>query len=147
MLHDVNQERSASAGRSSLNEPRPTLRRRLSDMLLIRRADQTVVAALILAAVILVALWWWRNGGADGRLVDHDRLPQRQAAFVVDVNTAPAVELAELPGIGPTLAERIVEHRTAHGPFRNLDDLREVKGIGAKTLEALAPHVRFESSP
>jgi len=130
-----------------LNEPRPTLRQRLSNTLFIHRADQTVVASLILAAIILVGLWWWRNGGADGRLVDHDRLPQRQAAFAVNVNTAPLVELAELPGIGPTLAERMVEHRTQHGPFRNFDDLRQVKGIGAKTLEALSPHVRFDEPP
>jgi competence protein ComEA len=130
-----------------LNETRPTLRQRLYDTLFLRRADQTVVALLILAAGILVALWWWRNGGADGRLVDFDRLPERHAAFVVNVNTAPLVELAELPGIGPTLAERIVEYRETRGPFRSLEDLRTVKGIGAKTLDALTPHVRFDDLP
>lgn len=127
-----------------MTDPQRTRRQRLGDTLLIRRADQTVVAALILAAIVLVGLWWWRHGGFAGRLVDHDRLPQREAAFVVNVNTAPAAELAELPGIGPTLAQRIIEHRTQHGPFRRLEDLREVKGIGAKTLESLSPHVRFD---
>ncbi len=121
----------------------PTVWERLSDTLFVRHADQTIVAALVLAAIIGVGLWWWRNGGAEGRLVEHDRLPRREANFVVDVNRADEAELAELPGVGPTLAQRIIAHRREQGPFQSFDDLKQVKGIGDKTLESLKPHVSF----
>jgi len=55
----------------------------------------------------------------------------------VDVNRADVDELRSLPGIGPGLARRIAAHRDEHGPFRSLDDLRRVKGIGAGKLRAL----------
>ena len=58
------------------------------------------------------------------------------AAAPVDVNTADAAALAEaLKGVGAKTAAEIVSHRKAHGPFRNPDDLLEVKGIGKKTLD------------
>lgn len=55
----------------------------------------------------------------------------------VDVNTAGVDELQSVPGIGPSLAQKIVEHRRQHGPFRRLEDLLEIKGIGEKSLERL----------
>ncbi len=58
-----------------------------------------------------------------------------------NVNTAPSTELVALPGIGPKKAEAIVLYRPAHGPFATVDDLIQVKGIGAKTLEKLRPLV------
>jgi competence protein ComEA len=51
--------------------------------------------------------------------------------------TATTEQLEELDGIGPTLAERIVEYRDAHGGFRSLGELREVEGIGEKRFESL----------
>lgn len=59
----------------------------------------------------------------------------------VDLNTADAATLETLPRIGPAMAQRIIDHRTAHGPFAAADDLLAVSGIGAKTLEALRPLV------
>ncbi len=55
----------------------------------------------------------------------------------LDLNRATAAELEELPGIGPVLAGRIVEHREAHGPFATVGDLREVQGVGEKTFQSL----------
>jgi competence protein ComEA len=55
----------------------------------------------------------------------------------VSLGTATAQQLEELDGIGPTLAERIVERRQASGGFSSVEDLREVEGIGEKRLEAL----------
>jgi len=55
----------------------------------------------------------------------------------ISVGSATAEQLEELDGIGPTLAERIVEHRQESGGFGSLDQLGEVDGIGAKRLEAL----------
>jgi competence protein ComEA len=58
----------------------------------------------------------------------------------IDVNTAPVAELMRLPGVGPVLAERIADHRNRER-FATPDDLRKVKGIGPKTLEAIRPFV------
>jgi competence protein ComEA len=48
----------------------------------------------------------------------------------LDLNTATATQLDQLPGVGPVLAQRIVDYRTQHGAFRSVDELRQVSGIG-----------------
>src|SRR5689334_10789629 len=57
----------------------------------------------------------------------------------LDLNRATAEELDRLPGIGPVLARRIVEHRERHGAFRSADELLGVPGIGVRSLERLRP--------
>ncbi|MEW6724572.1 MAG: helix-hairpin-helix domain-containing protein [Bacillota bacterium] len=59
----------------------------------------------------------------------------------VDVNRADAVALQSIPGIGPTLASRIIAYRTVNGPFRTAQDLLQVSGIGQKTLEQIKPYI------
>lgn len=61
---------------------------------------------------------------------------------VIDLNRATAEELDELPGIGPSTAQAIVDHRAEHGPFRSVDDLLEVRGIGPAKLEAIRKRVK-----
>ncbi len=63
------------------------------------------------------------------------------AARQVDVNTADASELERLPGVGPALARRIVEERTARGRFASPEDLTRVRGIGTRTVEELRGYV------
>jgi comEA protein len=63
------------------------------------------------------------------------------AAGLVDLNRATAAELEGLPGIGPAKAAAIIADRATSGPFRSVDDLVRVKGIGPKTLEKLRPLV------
>ena len=63
-------------------------------------------------------------------------LPVLAIAGQVDVNTADAETIAaELNGVGLSKAKAIVEYRTKHGPFQNVDDLSLVKGIGETTVE------------
>jgi competence protein ComEA len=68
---------------------------------------------------------------------------QKLPARAINLNTATAEELEALPGIGPSIAQRIVQHRAEKGRFQSLQDLDEVKGIGAKKLEQLQPYVIF----
>ncbi|WNV76986.1 helix-hairpin-helix domain-containing protein [Geodermatophilus sp. DSM 44513] len=60
------------------------------------------------------------------------------AAGLVDLNAAGAADLDALPGIGPVLAQRIVEHRERSGPFRTVEQLEDVPGIGPTTYAELA---------
>lgn len=64
------------------------------------------------------------------------------ATATLDLNVASATELEALPGIGPVLAQRIVEHRDAYGPFASVDGLLEVSGVGPAVLEKLRSGVR-----
>lgn len=59
----------------------------------------------------------------------------------VDLNTATDQALVALPGIGPVLARRVVEHRETHGPFASVEDLTAVSGIGDRVLDGLRDHV------
>ena len=65
---------------------------------------------------------------------------EKKVTFPVNINTASKKELDALPGIGETLAQRIIDYRSANGPFSTVDELTKVKGIGAKTLEKLKPY-------
>lgn len=55
----------------------------------------------------------------------------------ININYASEKELEDLPGIGPSLAKRIVEYREQNGPFKSLEDLEKVKGIGQKKIEQI----------
>lgn len=57
----------------------------------------------------------------------------------VNVNTASAEELDTVPGIGPALAARIIAHRDQNGAFRSVSDLQDVRGIGPRSIERMAP--------
>ncbi|GLI34466.1 ComEA family DNA-binding protein [Desulforhabdus amnigena] len=62
----------------------------------------------------------------------------------VNINTANAAELEKLPGIGPKIAEQIVQHRDANGPFKTVEDLKSVKGVGDKKFEAIKAKIAVE---
>lgn len=67
--------------------------------------------------------------------------PTASASGKININTAGAAELDKLSGVGPALAERIIQYRTEHGPFAQAEDLKNVSGIGAKTFERMASQV------
>ncbi|MCI0568296.1 MAG: helix-hairpin-helix domain-containing protein [Acidobacteria bacterium] len=63
----------------------------------------------------------------------------------VNLNTATAEDLTSLPGIGPSYAKRIVDYREKNGPFKRVEDLLNVQGIGEKTLEKIRDRVTLSS--
>src|SRR5205823_10429093 len=87
-------------------------------------------------------------GGADVPATRPTTAPKKADALhdPIDVNRAAADELQKLPGIGPRLAQRILDER-AKAPFKSVDDLRRVSGIGPKTLEKLRAFVTVGAPP
>ncbi|MBI3839462.1 MAG: helix-hairpin-helix domain-containing protein [Planctomycetia bacterium] len=75
-------------------------------------------------------------------MIEIEPAPRQTASFQIDINEADWPEFSQLPGIGETLARRIVESRAAEGAFVDLDELQRVRGIGPKTLERIRPYLR-----
>ena len=63
--------------------------------------------------------------------------PDSTSAGLININSATASELDSLPGIGPALSARIIEHRETNGPFRTIDDLEAVKGISERMVNEM----------
>jgi len=63
------------------------------------------------------------------------------AVAALNLNTASKDELVALSGIGPAKAQAIIDYRTQHGGFKTLDELKDVKGIGARRFEKLKPEL------
>jgi competence protein ComEA len=110
------------------------------------RAAGGVTAEADLARVNLAALL------SDGDQVHVPRVDEPsgglatpgQASRLIGINTATAVELERLPGIGPSLAAAIVTYREDNGPFRSLEDLDAVPGIGPALLTEIAASILFD---
>jgi len=77
------------------------------------------------------------SGGTSG-----SRAPTTTVPLIIDINAATADDFDRLPGVGPTIARAIVEHRTRNGPFASVDELLAVRGIGSAKLAEMRPWVR-----
>lgn len=92
----------------------------------------------VLLAAAFVALW------AFPALGQQQAPTPGKPTNLVNINTADAQQLQALPGIGPAISERIVQHRQAHGPFKTKEDLKNVQGIGDKKFEAIKDLITVE---
>jgi competence protein ComEA len=107
------------------------------------RQDQWIVAVLVLAGLAGIVAWWSYHGGWRGALVELDQAEPVDVTFVLDVNRAGWTELAQLPGIGETLARRIVHERDRGGRYIRVDEIESrVVGIGPKLFRQIRPHLR-----
>ncbi len=112
------------------------------------RVTLTVLGAIALAGCA-VLLWQGQRPavtvvGSPAAVQAAQWDEQLAAARTVDVNTATVAALERLPGVGPALAARIVDYRTAHGPFGAPEELTRVHGIGPKTVAALRDYLAVE---
>lgn len=122
-------------------------------MISFTQTERVTLAGLGIAALLALGMLAWRRetplaAFADAPtqlLVDHPEWDAAlQAQRRVDLNTADAAALARLPGIGPSLAARIVAYREQHGQFLTREELLRVPGIGPATFKRLADHVTIE---
>ena len=113
------------------------------------KAYKLSVRAIVLltTAALLITRFWQpaqRLGGYD--VVDAKAVHRLQSSslagsrLLVDVNSADVEQLQGIKGVGPALAEAIVKHRSENGLFASVDDLIEVRGIGAASLERMRPY-------
>ena len=109
----------------------------------ITKSEIAMLAATVVLVIVALVIHF-----VDGKGTSHGDYTIRtwrakepaEAPAPIDVNTADEEGLQKLPGIGPALAERIIEDRTANGPYATLDELTRVSGIGVKTVESLRPY-------
>ena len=111
------------------------------------------VAGAVVVAVALVLIIWMLTAkrsaptapiasSTGAQTAPTASTPSR--AGMINLNTATAAQLRTLPDIGPAMADKIVDYRTKQGPFRSVDQLDSVSGIGPKTLAKLRPLVYVE---
>ena len=97
-------------------------------------ARSRLAAAALAVVLVLVAVPTHAAAPASARPATGDVKP-------VDLNTADAAALESVPGIGKSLAQRIVTFREKNGAFGSVDDLLKVQGIGEKSLQNLRPYL------
>jgi competence protein ComEA len=90
---------------------------------------------------VLVGLLAFRGYGNQLGARPSEPLPTTK----LDLNKADHTELEQVPGLGPKLARAIEDHRKDRGPFKSLDDLRGVHGVGPATVEKVRPYLRVEA--
>src|SRR5229473_1083527 len=71
---------------------------------------------------------------------------KKPPAKPVNINTATSEELQQVPGIGPATAEKILQMRKSYGPFKSVDDLLAIRGLGAKRLEKMRKYLTVGKS-
>lgn len=101
---------------------------------------QLVLAVLLLGVTGLIAWHWWADRYAP-QPTDVQTVPTQR----VNLNRATRAELQQLPNVGPRLADGILAHRQSHGNFKNLDDLKNVQGIGDATFNKLRPWLTVDA--
>src|SRR5262245_21244808 len=98
--------------------------------MVMRTRKGILVAAGLVAAVVATIV----AGAASASVARAAESALKEKPALVDINTATNVELEKLPGVGPSLAKRIIEFREKNGAFQSVDDLLKVQGIGEKSL-------------
>lgn len=107
---------------------------------LLRRSEQVFAGSIVLASSLIIVIASVGQRRSGDRPIDIEQPHQRTPVqFQLDVNRAGAAELGLLPGVGDTLARRMIESRRRDGPFTTPDDLLRVPGIGPKTLKQIEP--------
>lgn len=101
--------------------------------------------AMTLLLIVLAGEWVWLVTQRPQK-IGVQRGEQFRAGFRVDINRSSWVDWIQLEGIGPALANRIVADRSVNGPFRSIDDLTRVPGIGPATLARIRPWLTMPSS-
>lgn len=72
---------------------------------------------------------------------------KKPPARPVNINTATSAELQQVPGIGPATAQKILQMRKSYGPFKSVDDLLAIRGLGEKRLDKMRKYLTIGKAP
>ena len=108
-----------------------------------RYGPRVVVATMVVVVLVGGAFYTARLSEGAPKVVYTASLErvedESQGSLKVDINTADVEELDELPEVGPSTAQSIIDYRQNNGEFRTVDELEEIPGIGPTTLEKIEP--------
>jgi competence protein ComEA len=90
---------------------------------------------------MILAVWLAGAPMAQAAAAPQDAADTKAVGAAVNLNTASASQLEAVPGIGPKMAQRIVEYRQKNGAFKKIEELMNVKGIGEKSFLKLKAHI------
>lgn len=104
-----------------------------------------LICSLVAVGVLLTAHPMAQSGPGRNRVAAS--APAAKPAVLVNLNTASVTELATLPGIGEKTAARIVEYREKKGPFKKIEELMNVQGVGEKSFLKLRSQLTVAGKP
>jgi competence protein ComEA len=110
------------------------------------RAPRNHCALGFSSKLLAILLLLWLTAASLAPAAQHKESKEQTKAppTSIEINHASAEDFERLPGIGPELARRIVAYRKKHGPFRRVEDVLVIRGIGPKKWKALRPHLRVD---
>lgn len=109
-----------------------------------KKAKYTLLALTAAFLLIITGIFIGRQIPSAHKLTPSEDITDSESfseSVLIDINTAGKQELIMLPGIGETIAQRIIEYRNLHGNFRSVNDLLQIEGIGAGKLKAIEEYL------
>ena len=108
----------------------------------------TLCIVFVCSVCVLLGIFIGRNHREDYEMLHaktetaSTKSYQSSEAYLLDINSATVLQLLDLPGIGDTIAQRIVDYREKNGPFQTIEELMYIDGIGEKKLQEIKSLIR-----
>lgn len=124
----------------------------------LKKVNRIVIILLLSGILVFVGLEWamdllgsedkdWQPVNAEiETIIDLEHEPAPAPPPMININTASAAQLTELPGIGPSKAQAIIDDRSEKGTYEKLEDIKRVKGIGDATFEGMRAQIILEEA-
>jgi len=116
-----------------------------------QRIEKIIALVLVYSAILVISFSYYSKAfSKPDPLKEEDALhlnlvkEQIEKRFIININTADHYTLTSLTGIGPTLAERIIDYRRENGYFNDPSEITNIKGIGPKKYEAIKDNIRID---